>query len=153
MQVLLLCLVHEQQLSFCRTLHWSAFCRYHLYTLQPSWISIKVSTQTCCISRCSPQSRQVMAEKHMITLEGTSRFSLVQIKCPWPLSGFSLILNNFSLTEVRAFYSQMWTLKSLTELSTYFPIVIHGQNQTFIHLLFTIAIYTEMYIVSHKISL
>ena len=87
-----------------------------------------------------------MAEKHRITLEGTSRFSLVQIKCPWPLSGFSLILNNFSLTEVRAFYSQMWTLKSLTgELSTYFPIVIHAQNQTVIHLLFTIAIYTEMY--------
>ena len=41
----------------------------------------------------------------------------------------------------------MWTLKSLTgELSTYFPIVIHAQNQTVIHLLFTIAIYTEMYL-------
>ena len=88
----------------------------------------------------------VMAEKHMITLESTSKFSLVETKFPWPFCGFSLIPNSVSLTEVRALYAQMWTLNSLTgELSTHFPIAIHGQNQKVIHLLFTIAIYPEMY--------
>ena len=124
-----------------RTLQAPFTCR-----LQPNPVSVKISTQTCSISRYSPQCMHVTAEKHMITLESTSRFSVVEIKFPWPFCGFSLILNSFSWTEVRALYAQMCNLKSLTgELSIHSPIVIHGQNQTVIHLLFTIAIYTEMY--------
>ena len=82
------------------------------YRLQPSALAIKVSTQTCCISRYSPQSMQVMAEKYMITLKSTSRFSLVQIKCPWPLSGFSLILNRFSWLKCQHYCHRcgLWNL-------------------------------------------
>ena len=125
---------------------------HHLRTcrLQPNPVSVKVSTQTCRFSMYSPQSMQVMAEKHMITLESTSRFSLVEIKFPWPFCGFSLILNSFSLTEVRALYPQMLTLKSLTgELSTHFLIVIHGQNQSYSFIIYNRHLHRD---VSHKLT-